>query len=148
MTLWDGRPFTDLTMATNTSPDQSNQSLWLSVKVVVSSKVLFGSILPCSGEESFGQLLSRTDGERFADNHVEGVKIEGEGKRHEIQLDAPLKICSHFACKSIEYNLTMEESRPPASSKNAFEILMSSQNRILMPKKISGENLQGRPTVI
>ena len=75
--LWAGQSFTDLAMATSL-----DQSLWLAVKIVVSSKVLFfPTIIPCSGEESFGQLLERIDGERFAENLVEAVKIVGKGKR-------------------------------------------------------------------
>ena len=103
------------------------------------------TILPYSGEEPFGQQLAQIDGKHFVENQVEAVQIVGEAKRHEIRLDAPLKIYSHFACKFIEYHLTMEESQPPASSKikNAFETLMSSQKRRLLPNKFSGEKLKG-----
>ena len=46
-------------------------SLWLAVKVVCCSRVLFGSkIIDCTGVESFGTLQSTLDDKRFIDRCV------------------------------------------------------------------------------
>ena len=48
-------------------------SLWLAVKVVSGSRVLFGSkIVNCLEYELFGQLLSRLEDESFAERQVQG----------------------------------------------------------------------------
>jgi hypothetical protein len=77
-------------------------SLWLAVKVIMGSKVLFGlRIVQCEEEQSFGQLLSQLGGEQFTEKRVEGVRIESEGGKHyEIQLDAPLKLFFHLQLQS------------------------------------------------
>ena len=92
--------------------------------MISGSKVLFGSkIVQCFEEQSFGQLLSQIEGELFAEKQVASVKI-GEGKQHEVQLDAPLKLCCSFNCNAIEYHLKPEVPVAPPS-RNAREILMS-----------------------
>ena len=49
------------------------------MKVLSGSKTLFGSrIVQCCAEESFGNLLSKLEGEAFAEKTVEVVKIIGE----------------------------------------------------------------------
>lgn len=105
--------------------------------------MLFGSkIIQCSADESFGHLLSRLEGESFAEKTVELVKI-GEGtQQHEVQLDAPLQLCSNFSCKAIEYRLASVASSAEKSTKNAFDVLMSSSRQVLLPKKYSGERLR------
>ena len=46
-------------------------SLWLGVKVVCGSRVLFGSkIVNCSKEETFGNLISRIQEEQFSERRV------------------------------------------------------------------------------
>ena len=51
--------------------------LWLSVTVMSGSHVLFGSkIVSCSSAETFGNLLSRVQEEKFAERRVDKVKIE------------------------------------------------------------------------
>ena len=111
-----------------------NRCLWLAVKVISGSKTLFGSkIIQCYADESFGHLLSRLEGESFAEKTVELVKI-GEGtQQHEVQLDAPLQLCSNFSCKAIEFRLAFVA--PPAAekpSKSAFDVLMSSSRQKLL----------------
>ena len=101
----------------------SSENLWLAVKVLSGPKMLFGSkIIQCSVEESFGHLLSRLEGESFAERTVELVKI-GEGtQQHEVQLNAPLQLCSNFSCKAIEYRLASVASSAEKPSKNAFAL--------------------------
>ena len=54
-------------------------TLWLAVKVVSRSEVLFGSkIISCSGVETFGGLLSRLEEERFSETK-EGRGNSGRG---------------------------------------------------------------------
>ena len=68
-------------------------SLWLAVKVVSGSRVLFGSkIVNCLEYESFGQLLSRLENESlenesFAERQVQGIIITELGTSHQ----SPLK---------------------------------------------------------
>ena len=63
-------------------------SLWLAVKVVSGSRVLFGSkIINCLEYESFGQLLSRLENESFAERQVQGIIITELGTSHQ----SPLK---------------------------------------------------------
>ena len=80
-------------------------NLWLSVKVVSGSTVKYGSrIINCSPEETFGNLLSRLEEEKFSESKVEKVHIEDNIKyHHEVQLDAPVSLCSReqFNCQSI-----------------------------------------------
>ena len=55
----------------------------------------------CSQEETFGNLLSRLEEDKFSESRVERVNIEDNIKhRHEVQLDAPVSLCSHeqFNC--------------------------------------------------
>ncbi len=57
------------------------ESLWLAVKVISGSKVLFGSkIVQCQGEQSFGQLLSQIEGEHFAEKQVR-LKVEASSMK-------------------------------------------------------------------
>ena len=51
--------------------------LWLSIKVVSRCTVLFGSrINNCSQEETFGNLLSRLEEDKFSESWVEKVNTE------------------------------------------------------------------------
>ena len=121
------------------------QILWLAVKVVSGSRVLFGSkIVQCLEDQSFGQLISELEGETFAEKQVASVKITGEGNKqqHEVGLDAPLRLCSNFNCKAVEYHLAVENPARPGPGRNAVEILMSSQKRIVLPGKVSGDKLR------
>ena len=119
-------------------------TLWLAVKVVSGSKVLFGSkIISCSEVESFGGLLSRLEEERFSETRVQKISIEDDkGQTHEVQLDAPLTLCSpkQFHSRAVIFHLAELESESTSSSDssrpNAFQVLMSSQRRILLPKKV------------
>ena len=121
-------------------------SLWLSVKVVSGSSVLFGSkIVSCSNEETFGNLISRLQEEQFSERRVEKVNIEDNKNRHEVQLDAPVSLCSReqFNCRSIVFHLTGSESDGAVpSTSSAFTVLMNSQKRILLPRKAIGESLR------
>ena len=103
-------------------------ALWLAVKVIMGSKVLFPlRIVQCEEEQSFGQLLFQLGGEQFVEKRLEGVRIEGEGGKHyKVQLDAPLKLCSTFCCKAIEYSLEVEALLAPISTRSVSEVLMSS----------------------
>ena len=60
--------------------------------------MLFGSkIISCSGVETFGGLLSRLEEERFSETNVQKILIQdGKGHNHEVQLDAPLTLCSQL----------------------------------------------------
>ena len=126
----------------------SSAVLWLAIKVVSGAKVLFGSkIVSCSVEESFGELLSRLEGERFAERQVHKVNLdEGSGKcHHEVQLEAPLRLCTqeNFHCNAVVFYLVEQENPGPDSSRpNAFDVLMNSQRRILLPQKSMGEKLR------
>lgn len=119
-------------------------AVWLAVKVVSGCKVLFGSkIISCSDEESFGGLLSRLEEERFSETPVQKILIQDDkGQNHEVQLDAPLALCSpgQFNSRAIVFHLAVNDSSSSDSSKpNAFQILMSSQRRILLPRKVDSE---------
>ena len=123
--------------------DMSSESLWLAVKVISGSKTLFGSrIVQCRADESFGQLLSRLDEESFAEKTVELVKIGEGAQQHEVQLNAPLQLCSNFSCKTIEFRLALVAPAAEKPSKNAFDVLMSSSRRLLLPQKYNGERLR------
>lgn len=55
-------------------------------------------------------MLLRLEEERFAEKQVQKVTIEDGGKgHHEVQLDAPLKLCS-LECKAIIFYLAELES--------------------------------------
>jgi hypothetical protein len=121
----------------------------LAIKVVSGAKVLFGSKImncSCSEEESFGELLSKLEGERFAEKQVHQVMLDGgSGKgHHEVQLQAPLRLCkqTHFNCNSVVFYLVEQQEEPGSSSSrpNAFDVLMNSQ-RQLLPQKHMGEKL-------
>ena len=72
--------------------------------------------------------------EAFAEKNVEVVKIIGEGpQQHEVQLDAPLQLCSNFCCKEIKYRLAFIA---------AADGLMASSKKVLLPKKYSVERLK------
>ncbi len=64
--------------------------------------------MKCSEYESFGQLLSRLEDERFAERPVEKVVIEDGHKHHNIELEAPLQLCTqeNFRCKTVVFYLT------------------------------------------
>ena len=122
------------------------QCLWLAVKVVSGCKVLFGSkIISCSEQESFGGLLSRLEEERFAQTQVLKIFIQdAKGHNHEVQLDAPLTLCSpqQFHSRAVVFHmaeLQNDSSSSDSSRPNALEVLMSSQRRILLPKKVESE---------
>ena len=125
-------------------------SLWLAVKVVCCSRVLFGSkIIDCTGVESFGTLLSTLGDEHFVDRCVVKVTIkDGKGHQYEVQLGAPLSLCGldQFHCKAVVFQLAELEAsstnRESSSSPNAFEILMRSQRRILLPQKVSSDTMR------
>ena len=121
-------------------------TLWLAVKVVSGCKVLFGSkIISCSEQESFGGLLSRLEEERFAQTQVLKIFIQdAKGHNHEVQLDAPLTLCSpqQFHSRAVVFHmaeLQNDSSSSDSSRPNALEVLMSSQRRILLPKKVESE---------
>ena len=88
-------------------------ALWL---VVCGPKVLVDSkIVSCSVEESFGQLLLRVEGGRFAETEVHNVNIENGRKGHYVvQQSAPLKLCTQFNCNAVVFNLVGQE-RPERS---------------------------------
>ena len=116
-------------------------TLWLAVKVVSRSEVLFGSkIISCSGVETFGGLLSRLEEERFSETNVQKILIQdGKGHNHEVQLDAPLTLCSQFHSMAVTFHLAEVErgaGSSDSSRPNAFQILMSSQRRVELPKKV------------
>ena len=120
-----------------------HETLWLAVKVISGSKVLFGSkIISCSVVESFGSLLSRLEEEHFSETRVQKILIQDDkGQNHEVQLDAPLTSCSpeQFHSRAIVFYLAefeSESSSSDSSRPNAFQILMSSQRRVLLPKKV------------
>ena len=125
-------------------------SLWLAVKVVCCSQVLFGSkIIDCTGVESFGTLLPTLCDERFVDNCVVKVTIEhGKGHQYELHLGAPLSLCGldQFHCNVVVFQLAELEAsstnRESSSRPNAFEILMRSQRKILLPKKVSSDTMR------
>ena len=122
---------------------------WLAVKVLSGSKTLFVfRIVQWCAEESFGHLLSRLEGKAFAEKTVEVVKIIGEGpQQHEVQLDAPLQLCSNFCCKEIEYRLAFRAAAEKPR-KNALDVLMASSKKVLLPKKYSGERLKADQVVV
>ena len=68
-------------------------------------------------------------------------------KRHEVELEAPLQLCSleNFRCKAIVFFLKeLETSGSVVTSQrpNAFDILMNSQRRRILPKKVTGDKLR------
>ena len=88
------------------------------------------------------------EGERFAERQVHRVNLDGgSGKGHyEVLLEAPLKLCTqeHFNCNAVVFYLVEQENPGPSSSRpNAYDILMNSQKRILLPQKHMGEKLRG-----
>ena len=110
----------------------------------------FGSkIIDCTGVESFGTLLSTLGDKCFVDRCVVKVTIEdGKGHQHEVQLGTPLSLCGldQFDCKALVFQLAELEAsstnRESSSSPNAFEILMRSQRRILLPQKVSSDTMR------
>ena len=80
-----------------------NSCLWLAMEVLSGSKTLFGSrIVQCCAEESFGHLLSRLEGEAFAEKTVDVVKIICEGPhQHEVQLELPYNSAPTFAVRRL-----------------------------------------------
>ena len=116
------------------------------MQVVCGAKVFFSSKIVCRVEhESFGQLLSRLEGKRFAEKEVHNVGLFEDGikaKGHvEVGLHAPLKLCTqeYFHCSTFVIHLVEQESPEPSCG---FDTLMSSQKRILLPKKCVGDKLR------
>ena len=112
------------------------------MKVVCGPKVLVDSkIVSCSVEESFGQLLLRVEGGRFAEMEVHKVNIEDRRKGHHVvKLPAPLKLWTQFNCNAVVFNLVGQERPERSGRPNAVEILMNSSRRILLN---SDEFIQG-----
>ena len=117
--------------------DNERTSLRLAVKVVYCSRVLFSSkIIDCKGVESFGRC-------------VVTVTIEdGKGHQYELQLGTPLSFCGQdkFHCKVVVFQLAELEAsstnRESSNNSNAFEILMRSQRKILLPQKVSSDTMR------
>ena len=90
--------------------------------------------------ETFGGLLSRLEEERFSETNVQKILIQdGKGHNHEVQLDAPLTLCSQFHSMAVTFHLAEVErgaGSSDSSRPNAFQILMSSQRRVELPKKV------------
>ena len=60
-----------------------------------SASVLFGlKIVSYSPDETFGNLILRLQDEEFSERKVEKGNIEDNKHRHEVQLDAPVRLCS------------------------------------------------------
>ena len=117
--------------------------LWLSVTVMSGSHVLFGSkIVSCSSAETFGN-LSRVLEEKFAERRVDIVNIDNGKCTHEVPLDAPLTVAVDFSCRNIVFHLAVDTVESSSSTmRNAFDVLMTSQRRILLPQKVIGESLR------
>ena len=82
----------------------SKGQLWLAVKVVFGSRVLFSfNIISCTETETFDGLLSRLEREHFTERCIEKVVIVVQ------------YCCAH----------------------SSFKILMNSQRKTLLPKKIN-----------
>ena len=61
------------------------------VKVLSGNSVLFGlTIVNCSPEETFGNVISKLQEERFSEKRMEKVSIKDNKHPHEVQLDTPV----------------------------------------------------------
>ena len=82
--------------------------LWLGVKVIACSSMLFGlKIVSFSEKETFRIVISRLEEEKFSERRLHKVSIQDNNHRHEVQLDIPLSFCSReaFNCRSKVFHL-------------------------------------------
>ena len=88
------------------------------------SHVLFGSkIVSCSHAETFGNLLSRVEEEKFAERRVDKVNIDNGKCTHEVPLDAPLTVAVDFSCRNIVFHLAVDTESSSSTMRNAFDVL-------------------------
>ena len=97
----------------------NSANLWLAMKVV------WLKIINYFEDESFVQLLSCLEEKCFAERDVHKVNIDEDKRHHEVDLDAPLKLCSQeqFHCNAVTFYLKVEQERSASSNRrNAFDV--------------------------
>ena len=99
-------------------------------------------IVKCSWEETFADLLVKAPNE-LQTSSISTVKIAANDlllKPQEVTLDALLALCDRFGCKHVCYllkeTITNEVSIEGVSRPNAFQVLMSTSKRTVLPPHI------------
>ena len=132
---------------------------WLSVIVKRGATVVVPSkIVKCNWEDTLGEVFEK------AAPHLQTstfYQIKIAKKDHFVttqevaSIDAPVSVCDQFACKYICYMLVESTNGTGVGASvggmprplNAFEILMSSSSRIVLPPRILSEAIRGDQSI-
>ena len=122
---------------------------WLSVIVKRGANVIVPSkIVKCNWEDTFGEVFEKAAPHLQTSTFYQ-IKIAKKDQfvtTQEVSIDAPVSVCKQFACKYICYMLVESTDGTGVGDMprplNAFEILMSSSSRIVLPPCILSEAIR------